>query len=167
MDEPIKKYKGIPVAKFGCLGEAEVALSDGVERPIPGDNPGGELDALNYVQRIRWEASQALASDERIGKVTEEWRECLRAATGLKYRNPYALVRDSRWSGKTSKEEIKAAVANSRCQLKVNFIGLTEALEAKYQQIAEDENKTKLEAVGDFFEYRAGKAKRIAESSGK
>ncbi|MEU3189713.1 hypothetical protein ABZ686_03515 [Streptomyces sp. NPDC006992] len=160
---PQKTYHGRKIPKYGCFGEADTRLSTGLDQPVPGSSPGGAQDAFNFVQRLRAHAAAAVAEEPRVVAVTKRWAKCYRKATGLSRANPYTAARDPRWqrTSEPSTKEIHAAVAHTRCQLRVNFLGVVDALTVRYEKRAEARHRSRLRAVRDFHRARTRKAEQV------
>ena len=163
----VERFEGKNLPRHGCRGEASEKLSAGMRLPVRGQSPGGELDAVNYVQGLRRQASERLEDDHRVKKVTEQWKRCFKEKTGLSYPNPYAAARDPKWieDDKASSEEISAAVAHTRCQLRLNYLGVVESLMAAYEKRAETQNKTDLQSVDRFFDARIKRSERMVRQA--
>lgn len=162
-----RTYRGRKVAEYGCFGEAEQRLSEGLRRPVPGKSPGAAQDAFNFVQGLRQRAAESAAKEPRVVAVTKRWQKCYRKSTGLSRPNPYAAARDDRWmrTPEPTATEIRAALAHTRCQLRVGFLEVVDTATIEHEKRAAAKYRQQLRAVGHFYEARVRKADRVTEGS--
>ncbi|MFF0228555.1 hypothetical protein [Streptomyces sp. NPDC004629] len=151
-----KIFNKIPIAEYGCSGEAQKKLSRGASRPVAGQSPGGEADALNYVLTLRKQAGNQVRSDPRFKSITARWASCYVKATGTYVSSPLLLARDPRWTSRNraTTAEVRAAVSSNRCQLRINYLGVTDSLTAAYEQRLADSHSSQLRAISAFLRAR-------------
>ncbi|WP_433455201.1 hypothetical protein ACQPXS_44840 [Streptomyces sp. CA-142005] len=135
---PLTSYRGRPVPRGGCLGEAERLLGAGASQ-----GPGTDTDGI--VTSIKADGFERSMSDPRVTKVFSAWSACMNAR-GFRMTTPMDEVPSS--NGATpSRSEIAQARADVACKARTNLVGVWFAVESAYEQAAIAEHRAELDRV--------------------
>ncbi|MFD4896777.1 hypothetical protein [Streptomyces sp. NPDC058411] len=164
---------GKAVPEGGCVGEADAELAEGAPAPDTGGSddvlPEGAPEEslrtaagngpVNAVLALRGKAADQVTKDERFVEMIDGWKKCMKTA-GYPLGSLSAAAEDPRWSESTTatQEEKNTAVADMRCRLEVNYLGIDHALDSAYQQRMIEENGEMLESVRSNTEARVKNA---------
>ena len=132
----MKTYHGREVPQEGCRGQAKARLTEGVKPPAKAgpSQPTGVRPAQEHVVALRRQAIRQLVADRRYQDVMKRWSACMKQA-GHSYPNPRSAMRDERWkTPEPTPAEIDTAVADTRCRLQVNYLGIIGSLRAAYEE---------------------------------
>ncbi|WEO93433.1 hypothetical protein A6P39_005025 [Streptomyces sp. FXJ1.172] len=144
---------GASIPRGGCLREGERRV-EGTTTELPADP-----------RLLSAQAKGAALHDSRMRKAVATWSACM-AQGGLRYTDPLSAQNDARWgrrpsSSAASEEEKRVAYADSRCQQKINLVGLYKALEASYEQQYINANKQNLDLSLRIFRTWVDNARKI------
>jgi hypothetical protein len=131
----VKTYNGREVPRNGCRGEAMARLTEGLKLPakVGQSQRTGLRAAQEHVIGLRKQAIGKLVADGRYQDVMKRWSACMKQA-GHTYPNPRSAMRDQRWqTPEPTRAEIDTAVADTRCRLQVNYLGIIGSLRAAYE----------------------------------
>jgi hypothetical protein len=132
----VKTYNGRTVPADGCRGEAKARLAQGLALPAKLKESGsaGVRAAQEHVAGLRKQAIGQLVKDGRYQDVMKRWSACMKQA-GHAYPNPRSAMRDKRWqTPEPTRAEINTAVADNRCRLEANYLGIIGSHRAAYEE---------------------------------
>jgi hypothetical protein len=148
--DPPRDSAGDPLPPGGCAGEAERTLAGGqiVDRTLP--------------QELEIEASQRAESDSRVRAVWTTWSRCM-ATAGYTYESPNDPINS--FGGSTvSAAEKATAVADVRCRLRTNMVGLWMAVETAYDNELIAQNTLQLQELQRRIDVQRANAKKLLSS---
>jgi hypothetical protein len=117
------------------------------------------------VLALRKQAGNQVRSDPHFKSITAKWAGCYVKATGTYVSSPLLLARDPRWTSRSrvTTEEVQAAVSSNRCQLRINYLGVTDSLTAAYEQRLVDRHSSRLRDISAFLRTRLRNATMAIE----
>ncbi|WP_329597629.1 hypothetical protein OIE43_16895 [Streptomyces pseudovenezuelae] len=146
LDGKTRSYKGNPVPKDGCYGEAGRRLTKNATPPdkfseggitisrVADASPRGLIES--YISVIRQKLSFDIKQDSRVKKLMSQWSQCM-SAEGYNYPSPAGAAGDNRWgnngSKHPSKDEISAATTDMACKKKLRYLDVVIAVESAYE----------------------------------
>ncbi|MEU9361300.1 hypothetical protein AB0D35_24725 [Streptomyces sp. NPDC048301] len=163
---------GQDVPEGGCAGEAEARLAKGAPAPeteggqeLPEGAPKQSLGAaagngpVNVVLELRGKAADLVTKDKRFVEMIDSWKACMKTA-GFPVGSLSAAAENPKWSQSetATQEEKNTAVADMRCRLQVNYLGIDRSLDSAYQQRMIEENGEVLDSVRSNTEARVKNA---------
>ncbi len=146
---PPRDSAGAALPTGGCLAEATALTQQGAK-----DSGNGDL-ALTLAK----DTYERSFRDSRTVAAEESWSSCMKKA-GFSF----ATSRDAnnhRWPDPVGAEEKAAAVADVKCKISTNLVGIWWAVETAYQRRALEENAPALKQVKDFNDNQVRNAARI------
>lgn len=156
----VSEYQGKPVPSGGCAGEAQRRLLHGVVWP---DGMKADIRSVEtFVNGLQWEALKSAEADKRMQQATERWSNCMRSS-GYDYRRPDDAIDDPRWANtdKVVEVEIQTAVADVRCQKRVNYVGVRSSLLKAYGKRLVEKHAEALDEVKKLVEKRLQNAASV------
>ncbi|MCW2899732.1 MAG: hypothetical protein JWO67_1997 [Streptosporangiaceae bacterium] len=155
----LKTYQGRKVPEYGCRGEARAKLTQGLTLPSKVKSQSNGLRAAQlHVVDLRKQAIAELVKDARYRDVMKRWSTCMKQA-GHVYANPRAAMRDARWrTPEATQAEIDTAVADTRCRLQVNYLGIIGSVRAAYEQRLVERDAPVLRGVRTYLDQVAANA---------
>ncbi|MFC5669754.1 hypothetical protein [Streptomyces incanus] len=118
------EYRGIPIPKGGCMGEAEQKLTAG----------GGIIQDSPVAIDINFKGYVRSMADVRLKAAFAKWSACMKDK-GYSYPTPEAAVKDPAWNSlKPSRRELDTASADVTCKRQNNVVGTWFAVEAAYEE---------------------------------
>lgn len=162
-----RTYDGRPVPEYGCRGQAKNELIRGVpvpEKVVKAPESTGVRGTQSYVAVLRRQAVDQLIKDDRYHDVMKRWSACMKRS-GHVYANPGAAMRDRRWkTPQPTRAEIDTAVADTRCRLEQNYLGVIGALRAAYEQRVLNDNRQVLSAIRTYLDRVLGNATKVIDT---
>ncbi|WP_369257813.1 hypothetical protein [Streptomyces sp. R35] len=155
-------YHGKSISKFGCAGKADEQLSTGINFPFTPAWPGGEMDAVNMILKLRAGIIHESANDASVQDAESRWVKCFKNKTGLSYKDPRAVAHAPKWtnSKNPTSQEVRAALASRSCQMQSSYKRAT-AVERTYESAAISKNSQQLATVREIFAKRIKNAKCV------
>ncbi|MEV6819091.1 hypothetical protein AB0M72_10055 [Nocardiopsis dassonvillei] len=140
----------------GCRARAEARLRE--------DAPEVGPDALNAYSGRAFEASFDVPE---VVEVFAEWSACMDSA-GFDYAEPFDAFDDPAWAASEhpSEREIRAAVADVRCKLETDLIGVWSAAEHDIQNTLIDAHSEEFAGFAAAKEAELDAARQVIASSG-
>jgi hypothetical protein len=135
----------------GCLSQATAQVTKGIGNAVSlGSAPRRAPGYVTYYElawpglpiQLEEQAVNETEADPRAREVTSAWQSCMQRQ-GYKYASPADALADPRWASGTAAAktlsanrslQVRVAVADARCQGKVNFAGTRLALLTAYQE---------------------------------
>jgi hypothetical protein len=135
----------------GCLSQATAQVSKGIGNAVLLGRPPQKVSGYMTYYELAWpgfpiqleeQAVNETEADPRSTEVTSAWQSCMQQQ-GFKYASPADALADPRWASGTAATktlsanrslQLKVAVADARCQERVNFAGTRLALLTVYQE---------------------------------
>jgi hypothetical protein len=146
LDGKTRSYKGNPVPKDGCYGEAGRQLTKNAAPPekfseggitisrVADASPRGLIES--YISVIRQKLSFDVKQDSRVKRLMTQWSQCM-SEEGYNYPSPAGAAGDNRWGNKEnkhpSKDEISAATTDMACKRKLRYLDVIIAVESAYE----------------------------------
>jgi hypothetical protein len=115
---------GSKIPSGGCRGWAGQVISKA------GINPSGATPAL--IGQISNNSFAKTGTDPRVLAVFAKWSSCM-AAHGYHYTSPFQPYATEQPGAAASAAEIQAAVTDVRCKFQANLLGVTYAVQSRYQ----------------------------------
>lgn len=134
---PAPAPAGTRIPEGGCRGWALDKISAAGVNPL-GTTPSAvaQINASSYTRTL---------ADPRVHAAFRKWAACM-ATGGYHYSTPYQPgVRYA--SAPLSRAEIRTAVRDIECKLKVNLLGVTYAVQSQYQDQMISEHATELRQI--------------------
>ncbi|MDX6742014.1 hypothetical protein [Actinocorallia sp. A-T 12471] len=150
-----------------CMGEAMEKLTAGAEMPVSGSGGNTEDQLTNIVLNAKGESMKLALQDQKFVAMQQRWSVCMKES-GYSYPGREAAVGDPRWGDELgaapSAEEVRVAVTDSRCQQKVNYLGVYTALLRQNDKKIIEKNSEQLKLVQDVWDTRLRNAADVIET---
>ncbi|MGW4412076.1 hypothetical protein ACWEJ6_49320 [Nonomuraea sp. NPDC004702] len=164
----IKRFRDRAVPPGGCEAKVDSVLNQGA-KGVP---------ATEIVKRFNQDEIPGLASDaagmafrdERIAAAERSWSDCMERA-GFHYRTTSDAIGDPRWATTAANdrkdlprgtpEEIRTALADSKCRRDVNYYGIRKAVNTEYQNRIIENRRGRLDTVRVLNEVRLTNATKV------
>jgi hypothetical protein len=131
-----RSYAGKPVPDGGCLGEARRTI----------EAAGPDLADPHLAQQLAVESFDRSRQDSRVRAVFAAWSACMRAE-GYDYGDPLDPPADPTLGERRTREAIDTALADIRCKVETNLVGVWFAVESVYQRRSVEANHEALETI--------------------
>jgi hypothetical protein len=145
------------VPEGGCMGEAGRVLSEGF------------TITTDFSQDLRTEALAKATEDRRVKEKTNDWRACVKKATGQEYATPHDAVRswntDTGAHGKPDAKEVEAAMKDVTCTKQTGLAQMWAAVEIAYQNQAIEKNSQQLTELRKYQENWVRNASKVVRGN--